>query len=78
MVEKVFRCDIKVKLVLSVLCLELLFNAFAFLLESKKLPQKAFSKEATNSYLYCLQKYKKEKENLRNFARAYLKKRTSR
>jgi hypothetical protein len=29
LVEKVFRCDIKVKLVLSVLCLELLFNALA-------------------------------------------------
>jgi hypothetical protein len=36
----VFKCDIKVKVVLSFWYLELLFNAFASVLESKKLPKK--------------------------------------
>jgi len=44
--EKVLWCDITVKVVLSVLCLKLFVNAFAFLLQSKKFFQKTLSNEA--------------------------------
>jgi hypothetical protein len=39
-------CDRKVKIVLSVLCLKLPVNAFAFLIKSKKLLQDILSNEA--------------------------------
>jgi hypothetical protein len=39
------QCDIKVKVILSVLCVELFVNAFAFLLKSKKQSYRALANE---------------------------------